>query len=185
MFPEAPAPTVPITFVEDPDLDALLIEFPNHLIIPTVMEHFWPFTGGDPLDLGYIAKEMAGRLSVHNNAVNGLEFDDADRINNLVTWIKKLKKSANSARRKRQLQGKRVDLVPFEGQCIDTGQGDKDGADTTEEADNGGTPTPFGLLLKQRADETIAEYAQMMAAKAKSATGVSRGGETSASTKRA
>jgi hypothetical protein len=168
MFPEAPEPTVPITFVEDPDLDALLIEFPNHLVIPTVMEHFYAPTGGGPADFGYVAKDMAERLSVHNNAISGLEFDAADRINNLVTWIKKLKKSANSARRKRQLPGQSVDLVPFEGQCIAASQGEEGGADTTEEAENGGAPAALGLRLKQRADEAIAEYAQLMAAKAKS-----------------
>lgn len=105
MFPEAPAPTVPITLVEDIDLDCLLIEFPNHLIIHTVMEHFCAPSAGQPSDRGYIAKEMAQRLSVHNNAVNGLDFDVADRIDNLVDWIRKLKKSANVGRRKRKAAG--------------------------------------------------------------------------------
>lgn len=148
MFPKAAEPTIPITFVENPDLDALLIEFPNHLIIPTVMEHFCAPTGGNPADLEYIAKDMAERLSIHNNAVNGLEFNAADRINNLVTWIKKLNKSANSARRKRQLPGQSVDLVPLEGQSIDTGQGEEGGANATEEAENGGAPPALGSAVE-------------------------------------
>ncbi|ERF72605.1 hypothetical protein EPUS_08741 [Endocarpon pusillum Z07020] len=168
MFPEAPAPTVPITLVEDTDLDCLLVEFPNHLIIHTVMEHFCAPSARHPTNRGYVAKEMAQRLSVHNNAVNGLDMDAADRIDNLVDWIRKLKKSANVARRKRQAAGQTVELVPFEGQCLRPGLEDEQNVDEADDNGNSGAPTLLGLRLKQQADEALADLTKMRVNKARS-----------------
>ncbi|KAF7509463.1 hypothetical protein GJ744_008026 [Endocarpon pusillum] len=166
MFPEAPAPTVPITLVEDTDLDCLLVEFPNHLIIHTVMEHFCAPSARHPTNRGYVAKEMAQCLSVHNNAVNGLDLDAADRINNLVDWIRKLKKSANVARRKRQAAGQTVELVPFEEQCLRPGLQDEQNVDKAGDNGNSGVPTLLGLRLKQQADEALADLTKMRLNKA-------------------
>lgn len=170
MFPEAPAPTVPITHVEDTDLDCLLIEFPNHLIIHTVMEHFCAPSARHPTDRGYVANEMAQRLSVHNNALNGLDLAAADRINNLVDWIRKLKKSANAARRKRQAAGQSVELLPFEGQCLRPGLEDEENVDEADDNGESGAPTPLGLRLKQKADEALADLTKMRLNKARSDT---------------
>ena len=170
MFPEAPAPTVPITLMEDTDLDCLLIEFPNHLVIHTVMEHFCAPSARQPNNRGYVAKEMAQRLSVHNNAVNGLDLDAADRISNLVDWIRKLKKSANVARRKRQAAGQTVELVPFEGQCLGPRLEDEEDVDEADGNGNSGAPTLLGLRLKQKANEALADLIKMRLNKAKSDT---------------
>jgi hypothetical protein len=178
MFPEAPSPTVPITFVENSVIDSLLIEFPNHLIIPTVMEHFCGPIGGNNAEPGYLAKPMAERLSVHRNLSNELDFEAADRIENLVAWIRKWKKIANAARRKRQAGGQSVDLVPFEGQCLDLGIEIEGGEDAPGEIDEGGAPTALGLRLKQRADDALAEYQRMMWDRASQATNEGFGGRS-------
>ncbi len=169
MFPEAPAPTVPITHVEDADLDCLLIEFPNHLVIHTVMEHFCapPGRRQPTNNRGYVAREMARRLSIHNNAVNGLDFDAADRIGNLVDWIRRLKQSANGARRRRQAAGQTGGLVSFEGQCLAPGPEEGE-EEENEENEDSGAPTPLGLRLKQRADEALADLIKMRLNKATS-----------------
>lgn len=132
------------------------------------MEHFCAPSARHPTDRGYVAKEMAQRLSVHNNAVNGLDFDAADRINNLVDWIRKLKKSANAAKRKRQAAGQTAELVPFEGQCLRPGLEDEEDVDEADDNENSGAPTPLGLRLKQKADEALADLTKMRLNKAKS-----------------
>ena len=162
MFPEAPAPTVPISLIEDSDLDCLLIEFPNHLIVPTVMEHFCGPVGGNRSEQGYLAKKMVERLSVHRNLQNEVDFDAADRIEDLVAWIRKWKKVANAARRKRQAAGQNVELVPFQGQCIDLGMGHRERENTLEAEKTESPPTPLGLRLKQRFDAALREYQKMM-----------------------
>ena len=181
MFPEAPPPTVPITLVEDTDLDAILIEFPNHLTISTVMEHFRGPIGGHAAGNGYVAKAMAERLSVHRNVINGLDFDAADRLDNLASWVRKFKKSANTARRKRQAAGQSIDLVSFEGQHIKTDLGHGETESEAEEVENSGAPTPLGLRLNQRAVEAIAELAQLRGAKPKPTTNASCNAEGSSS----
>jgi hypothetical protein len=181
MFPEAPTPTVPITLLEDTDLDFLLVEFPNHLVIHTVMEHFCAAQGGQSAGSGYLASAMATRLSVHHNRDTLLDFDAADRLGKLITWIQKMKKSTNAARRRRKAAGQNVELVPFEGQCIPSGGERTENTEESERDDNGGAPTPLGLRLKQRADEAVAEYAKMMAAKPESATSESRDAKRSSS----
>jgi hypothetical protein len=168
MFPEAPAPTVPITFVEDPDLDALLVEFPNHLVIQTVMEHFCAPMGDNIPEHGYVTREMAERLSVHKNSIDGLDSDAEHRITNLIIWIKRRKDAANARRRRRKARGEGTDLIPFEGQCLAAGSANAGDANMPDEDEDDGAPTALGLRLSRRAEDALAKCKEMMAAKKRS-----------------
>lgn len=162
MFPEAPPPIVPITMVEDTDLDAILINFPNHLIIGTVMEHFCRSVGSDSSERGYMAPKMAERLLVHRNRHDDLNAKHGERIDTLVAWIRKMKLAATDARRKRQIAGQSVELVPLEGQCIDLDIGQGGEEDTVGGGDDGEGLVPLGSRLAQDIDTAVADYRKMM-----------------------
>ena len=141
MFPEAPAPTVSITLVENTDLHCHLVEFPNHLIIHTVMEHFCAPSGRQPTNRGYIAKEMAQRLSVHKKAVNSFDVDTADRTDNLLNLNQRAEAVCQSARRRKQAAGQTVELASFEGQCLGPGLEEEENEDKADDGENSGAPT--------------------------------------------